>query len=91
MEVVNDDYMVCAECMMAIANDDFSGLDYYYSPDDAAERMAEIKQGMAEAGGYIVVGNSGQDEEFSRRTCDCCGDYLAGTRHHCTVLSNEEG
>ena len=87
-QVIDDDFMVCTDCLMAIANDDYSGLDYHYSAAEAGQRMADIKTGMDSAGGYICCGDSDRDEEFSTRDCDCCGCYLAGSRHHCVVLGD---
>lgn len=88
VDIVDDDFMVCTDCLMAIANDDYSGLDYHYSEAEATERMAEIQAGMAAAGGNICCGEADRDEEFSSRDCDCCGSSLAGSRHHCVVLSS---
>jgi hypothetical protein len=85
-KILDDDFMVCADCIQAIANDDYSSLDYYYNEQEAADRMAAIKAGMEASGGYIATGNSDFDAEFSRRPCDCCGSSLAGSRHHCVVL-----
>jgi hypothetical protein len=86
--VLNDNFMVCTECLMVIANDDYSMLDYYYSPEDAEKRAEEIREGMVSIVGYIVPGDNEFDEEFSKEPCECCGELLAGTRHHCIVLGD---
>jgi hypothetical protein len=88
VDIIDDDFLVCTDCLMAIANGDTSGLDYYYSADEATRRLDEIHAGMAAAGGDIVPGETDRDEEFSRRDCDCCGCGLAGSRHHCVVLAS---
>ena len=87
-DIIDDDFLVCTDCLMAIANGDTSGLDFHYSPSDATRRLDEIHAGMAAAGGSIVCGDSERDEEFSTRDCDCCGCGLAGSRHHCVVLTD---
>ena len=86
MKILDNDFMVCTDCLMAIANDDYTGLDYYYSPGHAEQRKAEIISGIESAGGYISCGDSDRDEEFSSRSCDCCGYRLAGSRTHCIVM-----
>ena len=89
VDIVNDEYMVCTDCIMAIANDDYSGLNYYLDSQDSIEkRIAEIQNGMRAAGGTICPGDLDRNEEFSTRACDCCGCTLAALRHHCVVLSN---
>ena len=88
MATVIDEISVCTDCIMAIANDDYTGLDYYY--DEAAERrMQNIKEGIASfLPNYLVAGDD--SDEFSRYDCDCCGEGLAGARHQVFVLGNEE-
>ena len=91
MQVHDDRYMVCQDCLMMLANDDASGLDYDYDEKEAVRRLKAINDGVQEAAGegcYIVCGDSEQDEEFSTSPCDCCGDRLAGSRHHCVLLGN---
>ena len=85
MKLIDDNFMVCADCIQVIANGDYSGLDYYYSHDAAAARVIEIDNGIKECGGYPMVGDSEKDEEFSTCDCDCCGSPLAGSRHHCVI------
>jgi hypothetical protein len=36
IEVIDDDFMVCTDCLVIIANDDSSGLDYSMGDDEAA-------------------------------------------------------
>lgn len=90
MKVLDDNYMVCDECIPVIANDDYSHLDFYYREDIARKRAEEIRHAINHAGGYIAVGNSDKDEEFSTEDCDCCGNRCAGGRYHCVLLSNEK-
>ena len=88
MKIIDDEFMVCADCLMIIANGDDSGLDYHYGKD-AAERLAKIEAGLSAVSavsGYVSVGDSDRDDEFSTRDCDCCGTTLAGSRHHCVVI-----
>ncbi|MGM1051834.1 MAG: hypothetical protein ACQEXO_05505 [Pseudomonadota bacterium] len=91
VDIIDDAFMVCTDCLMIIANDDASGLDYSLSEEDAAERERVIREAMAEIQreeGQIVVGESDRDDEFSARPCACCGTRLAGQRHHCVMLSS---
>jgi len=83
-------YKVCIDCIMAIANNDFTGLDYHYSEDEASTRMDEIKQGMAELGANIVCMDEGTDE-FCVMPCDCCGSKLAGERHYVADITDSLG
>jgi hypothetical protein len=83
VDILDDEFYVCTDCIMVIANGDTSSLDYYYG-EKADEREAEINEGVE---GVIVPGNSDLDLEFSSRGCDCCRSRLAGSLHHCVVLS----
>lgn len=85
-EVLDENFMVCSDCLMAVANDDFSGLDYHLSEVEATERMAHIQSSIAEIDGYVTVGNSENDESFSQSKCECCDTTLHGSRHHCVIL-----
>lgn len=90
VDIIDDDFMVCTDCVMAIVHDDYSGLNYYCDSEESVQRRtADIQAGMRAAGGSIVPGERDWDEEFSTRDCDCCGESLAGSRHHCVVLSND--
>lgn len=84
--VIDDNFMVCSDCYPIIANSDYTGLDYHYDEKQAGKRAREIDDCIAAVKGHIVAGDSAKYEEFSNSTCDCCGDYLAGSRYHCMVL-----
>lgn len=86
VEIQDDHFMVCNECYMAIANDDFTGLDAYMDEDESAVREAEIRDSIDSVKGTIAAGDSEKDEEFSMVACECCLTNVAGTRHHCVVL-----
>lgn len=91
MEINTEDFMVCHDCLMIIANDDATGLDYYLSEEVAAAREREIREAVAEIQrekGPVVVGDSDLDNEFSSSRCDCCGSKLAGSRHHCVIIGS---
>lgn len=87
--ILDDHFMVCTDCLMIIANDDASGLDYHLNEADAAAREREIRRSIAAhaSEGHIAVGDSERDEEFSSSPCDCCNFSLAGSRHHCVLMS----
>ena len=93
MKILDDNFMVCVDCILAIANGDYSGLDYSLPESEADRRMEEIEQGIDAAGGYdgyIVPGDAEKEEEFSSSDCDCCGSHLAGSRHHCVILGSQQ-
>ena len=81
-------YKVCDDCIMAIANDDYSGLDYSYDEEESLQRMEYIQQGIRELGPNIVCMDE-QPDEFSSISCDCCGDHLAGRRHYIADISED--
>jgi len=85
--VIADDLLACDDCVQAIANDDYSGLDYCLSPDEAEAREAQIRAGIAGLGGYAVVGD---EYGFTWSACDVCGSDKGGTRHTIAVLGTEE-
>lgn len=84
-----DTIQVCEDCLMAIANGDYTGLDYWYPEAEAEERHREIDAGIASFSPATL--HPGDDhDEFSRRPCECCGSDLAGARHEVIVLGEEE-
>ena len=83
--IIADDLLVCGDCLQAIANDDYTGLDYHYSPEEAKQREAEIRAGIESLGGYAVVGEAAG---FHWRGCDCCGSDLGGDKWECSVLGS---
>src|SRR5208282_5813182 len=93
MEVVQDNLWLCEDCLFAAVNDDYSGLDMHYSPEEAETRMQEIQAGLKELGWLTPDFDSETGEgidDFSSRRCDCCGSNLAGERHRFTVLGEDE-
>lgn len=78
-------YKVCDDCIMAIVNNDFTGLDYY-SEEESWQRMEEIEQGMEELGPNIVFMDE-ESDNFCVSSCDCCKTQLAGKRHHVADIS----
>lgn len=89
VEVVNDRFMVCVDCAMFIANDDLSGLDYHFTPEEAKHRENAIREGVAyqnSQGNHIAMGDDENDIEFSKNPCECCGNALHGYRHHAVLL-----
>lgn len=43
---------------------------------------------MQSATGYIALGDTEKDIEFSSTRCDCCGRNLAGYRHHMILMED---
>lgn len=85
VDILDDEFMVCVDCLMVIANGDYSGLAIDPSTED--QRTKEINDGLDSVEGYVACGDSDKDYDFSSRPCGCCGSHLAGSRHHCVVLS----
>lgn len=88
VKIINDQFMVCADCTPVLANGDYSALDYYYDPTECEDKIKRINDGMASAGGYIALGDRERDHDFSTEWCDCCGTHLAGSRTHFVVLGD---
>ena len=87
VQVIDDRFYVCEECLMVIANGDYSILDAY-SEEERDKRKQEIDQALDQIEGHVVPGEPEEVVEFSKMSCDCCGSRLFGSRHHCVVLSN---
>jgi len=85
-KVIDDSFMVCADCYCIVGSGDASAFDYWYSEEEADRRLHEVEECIASIQGIIYPGDFIKDEEFSRDDCDCCGIDLAGARHHCIIL-----
>lgn len=81
---VTDELRVCIDCLGPITYDDYTALDYQYSPEEADQRMRAIQAGMDRIDGHIVA--MWGEGEYSRAACGCCGNTLAGYRYKCVVL-----
>ena len=88
MKIITDDIWLCPDCVQAAVNDDYTGLDYQYDTVTAANRKKEIEDGLNNLGPNLVPGNN--EEEFSRRECDCCGEYRAGHRMQFAILGEDD-
>ena len=86
MEILDDNFMVCEDCIQVIANDDYTGLDYHYNEQDSQRRMDEINAGLEKVGAGLCCGDSDKNDDFSLYSCDCCGSDLHGERFHCVIL-----
>lgn len=71
---VDLDIQVCIDCTMAIANDDYTGMDL---TQETAVRSG--LQRWADDGFSLHIGDT--YTEFSRWRCDVCLTDLAGHRH----------
>src|SRR4051812_23875003 len=65
----------CSDCIQAIANDDYSGID------DATEAL--VRRGIERIGQHLIVG---EEQGFSWMPCAVCGG-LAGDRHEVGYLT----
>ena len=66
--VTHDDLLVCTDCVQLIANAE--------GTTDLAERVARRWPDAH----LVLAGDLDTEAEFSHRTCDGCGDTLAGDR-----------
>ncbi len=80
---VNEIGLACDNCVQAIANDDYTGIDYYLSAEESEKRMNEIQAAIAQFKGHLVIGES---VGFSWRGCDVCGDRSGGDKHEVSEL-----
>ena len=85
-----DEIKVCSYCAMIALYDDASGLDYDLSEEEASARYDDILNGLSEleSDGYLTLGNSDNDEEFSTTPCEICGCNLAGERFSLNLVKN---
>jgi hypothetical protein len=60
---------VCADCLMAIANDDYSGMS------DKQEQLT--RAGLARSGQHLIAGD---DLGFRRSLCYVCGQFEGGDK-----------
>ncbi len=58
---------VCVDCMLVICNGETSNEEF--DPEEMDNRV------------LWTPGDPQNDEEFSSRSCRCCGSHLAGSRH----------
>ena len=84
---VQDDLFVCTDCLIVIANADYTALAMH--PETEDKRTEEINAGLDRLAeiGHVVCGDHERDEEFSTRSCECCESDLYGARHHCVLLN----
>lgn len=62
--------LACIDCVMAIANDDYSGM--------SDVRASLVREGIERIGRHIVVA---EEYGFTWRGCDVCGVNVAGDKH----------
>lgn len=84
-----DKYEVCSICLSAIANGDFTPIDYSYNGADADAKEKAVREGMEELtedGGYLTVGDGKKTNDHSVYPCQCCGSKLHGERYEAIVI-----
>jgi len=79
MKVIDDNFMVCTDCIMVIANGEMP-------TDSTPERDAEIIAGIKRVGLSVSCGDSDKKIDHSINPCDCCHTHLHGERHHCVIM-----
>lgn len=99
-EVLDDQALICTDCLMLHAHDDLSSFSFYYG-DQGEEREREHRARVAVHldGVSLTIGwfhefhscPEGTDEcdcevfTFRTGTCDSCGQYMAGEYHAATL------
>ena len=83
LERVVEDYeaaliWVCIDCLQAIANGDYTGLDAHYEPDESEHIVEAINRGLEQLDNPTP---GKRTREFINAKCDCCGTTRAGSRH----------
>jgi len=78
------DLEVCVDCVHTIAHG--------YVDDITDEREREVAEGLDALSqeGWLCNGDAERDEEFSWRSCDCCGTTDGGSRHHVVLMVADE-
>lgn len=62
--------LACIDCVMAIANDDYSGM--------SDVKASLVREGIERIGRHIIVA---EEYGFTWRGCDVCGVNVAGDKH----------
>lgn len=75
------EFAVCEDCLIAIANDDYSGMS-----EDQEKATREGIEYLTKEYGYLIP--DGAEYGFSHRRCECC-DGLPGDRYR--VISFGKG
>ncbi len=77
--IISDGLQACDDCTIAIANDDYSGMD--------ADTAETVRSGITlwSKQGYLVIG---EELGFSHHGCDICDSNLAGNAHSVTLLGD---
>lgn len=71
-------YALCEDCVMPAIYNDFSAIT-------DAETYEKVAKGLEELGN-IAYDSTIPEDEFSHKTCDCCGSTLAGRRVYFTCI-----
>ena len=79
-ETFTNSAWVCVDCLFAI---EYGVKEALQSEEEGPLKEAHAKSieaGLAK-GRWTYIGNEEIDATFSSARCECCGSYLAGTRH----------
>lgn len=89
---------VCEDCLFVHANGESEGMDPNKVPFRLIEEGDTVALGMSwedhsadcpnRAAGEHVEECECETDNFSRSSCDACGDPLAGSRHAMTIFHN---
>ncbi|UCV26746.1 hypothetical protein [Ferribacterium limneticum] len=68
MRIIAEDIWLCQDCLMVAVNGDYTGLDYYLTPEQAARRVKEIDAGLAKLP-HLVPDFNLDEEEWECLDC----------------------
>jgi hypothetical protein len=71
---------VCVDCVFSIEYGIREALQNEAEGPLKTAHAKSIEVGLSK-GRWIYIGNEDIDATFSSAQCQCCGSYLAGTRH----------
>lgn len=85
MRILDDDIQLCVDCTMLAVNGELP-------EDPKTERaclagLATLQTAEQQLVSYSTDEDNGEIE-FSKRSCECCGSHLAGTRQRFTLLTS---
>ncbi len=81
--VIEDDLEACTDCLMAIANGDYSGMD-----DATEKRVRAAIDEWSKRGTLVPSGGEDDEEHFSWQSCDVCDSHLGGNRSKVALLGD---
>lgn len=86
--LLTDEAWLCEDCTIAECNGDYSGMDDKRQAEVEAAFESLSKDNIICTANFDSENDSGI-EEFSWRSCDCCGTHLGGSRHRFAMWKSD--